>query len=196
MKRQIRNFRDFFFFLIKTKKSTNGQDNHFEKRARIRGIQKKYNFSSFIETGTFFGQMSVFAAKHFEIVHTIESYLPIYSYNHKRIQIKNIKKYYGKSVDHLESILEEEEDNCLFWLDGHWSGPGTGGKNEPCPVLEEINIIQKKKLSRFCILIDDARCFNGESNYPKLELVIKTLNQIGKISSIEKDSDCVIALKV
>jgi len=196
MKRQLRNFRDYLYYILPINLSKNKADNHFVKRNRIISLQKKYKFNSFIETGTFYGQMSVFAASYFSSVYTVESFSPIYSYNRKNIHDKKIKMYFGKSVDLLAKMIDEANDNCMFWLDGHYSGPGTDGHKAICPILEELSIISKKNLLRFCILIDDLRCFDGTNNYPRAEDINRQLVNLGERIIIRENSDCIIAIKV
>ena len=72
--------------------------------------------------------------------------------------IDNIIQLNGDTRDHLKKILSNN-DNILFWLDSHWSGGETYGKNDECPLLEELKIIFNSRLKNFVILIDDARLF-------------------------------------
>jgi hypothetical protein len=63
----------------------------------------------------------------------------------------------GDTREHLDSIMKNN-DNLLFWLDAHWSGGETYGKEDECPLIEELEIIFK--YDKNCIiLIDDARLF-------------------------------------
>jgi hypothetical protein len=55
-------------------------------------------------------------------------------------------------------VINTLNSSALFWLDAHWSGGNTYGQSDTCPILDEIEIINRCKYDSF-ILIDDARLF-------------------------------------
>jgi hypothetical protein len=63
----------------------------------------------------------------------------------------------GTSRDVLPTIVDPTEPT-LYWLDGHWSGGVTGGKEDECPVLAELEGIAGGHPDDV-VLIDDARLF-------------------------------------
>lgn len=114
---------------------------------------------NFIETGTFQGGTSFWAAKFFKNVYTIEIDPEISRKTSERIDCpSNIKFLVGDSKDILPQLVEKLNGSSFFWLDGHWCF-GAGGKDAECPVLDEI--ISIKDLKDPIIFIDDARCFLG-----------------------------------
>jgi hypothetical protein len=131
----------------------------------VKELSKKGKISLFVETGTSIGGTAIWASELFKKVYTIEIMPEISKEAVKRAgNIKNINFLIGDSNKELGQILPELENNTLFWLDGHYSGPGTGGVDNECPVMNEIEIISKCKDA--CILIDDARCFFGPPPRP------------------------------
>jgi len=56
---------------------------------------------------------------------------------------------------------------ALFWLDGHYSGGNTGKGEKETPIMEEIETILSSPLPHV-VLVDDARCFGTEKDYPTL----------------------------
>lgn len=125
-------------------------------------ILKTGNIHSFVETGTSLGETAIWASSRFKNVYTIEIVEEIYRKASEREDAKdkkNIKFLKGSSLDVLPGILNQLDDNTMFWLDGHYSGFDTGGVDNECPVLDEIKIISKCKGAT--VLIDDARCFLG-----------------------------------
>ncbi len=91
-------------------------------------------------------------------------------------------------------MIDEVQDDILFWLDGHYSGQGTGIGELTSPILNELDIIQSKNLSKYCILIDDYRLFNGTDGYPSVHTVMEKIKSINSNSEIFIDKDCFVAV--
>jgi len=114
---------------------------------------------NFVETGTYKGGTSFWAATVFKNVYTIEIDPFISKETSERPDCpSNIKFFVGNSKDVLPQIVKGLIGQTFFWLDGHWCW-GAGGKDMECPLLEEIEAIKMSKDP--IIFIDDARCFLG-----------------------------------
>ena len=113
----------------------------------------------FVETGTYKGKTTRWAAQQFDIVHTVEKAAPFFDRYHEELeQLGNVHTYFGDSRDVLSAIVDElEDDSAVFWLDGHWSGGLTAGSDDECPLLDELDIIKHRRND--IIMIDDARLF-------------------------------------
>jgi hypothetical protein len=146
---------------------------------------KLNNFYSFVETGTWKGETSVWASTIFKNVYTIEAYKPIYDKTiSKHGKISNIAFYYGNSKTILTEIIAKLTEPSIFWLDAHFSGEDTFGNNEKCPLMTEIAIINSSKYENI-ILIDDFRMFqspqtinDGIEEWPN---IIDLFNELNKI---------------
>ena len=115
--------------------------------------------SVFVETGTFRGGTSRWAASHFERVHTVERAEALYRDNAKHFDaVPNLVAHLGDSRTVLPRVLAEiGSQPALFWLDGHWSGGVTAGAGDECPLLDEMALLADR--GDDLILIDDARFF-------------------------------------
>jgi hypothetical protein len=102
--------------------------------------------------------------------------------------------YHGDSKNVLGKILNCAEGRILFWLDGHYSGPGTGRGDTDCPLLLELLEIADHPRKDHCILIDDARLFDAQKEYPTIEQVTAGLHRINHEYRIEVKGDIVRAL--
>lgn len=122
-------------------------------------LARLHGASVFIETGTFHGVTTKWASTHFESVHTIERAEYLYNLHCKELaQARSITPHLGDSREILPKILEGIGDQkCVFWLDAHWSGGETAGKNDRCPLLGELACLTSRHDDM--ILIDDARYF-------------------------------------
>ena len=125
----------------------------------VLNLVKNNNVKNFVETGTYKGNSSFWAAKHFDNVFTIELNKELYEETSSRKDApKNITFLQGNSKDVLPELVNTLDGQSIFWLDGHWC-MGAGGKEDECPLMNELMAISKTKDS--IILIDDARCFLG-----------------------------------
>ena len=149
-------------------------------RELVETLAQKFNIENFIETGTYLGQTTVWAAGIFKQVHTIEISEEIYKVtSNKYKDIANITFHLGDSKTILPTFIQSIRGSALFWLDGHWCGRNTGGKFNECPIFKELE--EAIKIEKPVILIDDLRYFLGPNpydhgeNYPTLHEIIKFL---------------------
>jgi hypothetical protein len=146
-------------------------------------IQNKLQFDNFIETGTWQGGTCFWAAKYFLNVHTIEINEEISLATSKKDECpKNINFLVGDSSVVLPVLIPKLKGRNFFWLDGHWCGGISGGEENPCPLLIELESISKLKDS--VIFIDDARCFlgplpppNNPDKWPLIDEIFLVLNK-------------------
>jgi len=133
--------------------------------------------STWVETGTFKGDTTIFLSKISKKVFTIEASQELYASAQKKFNKENkIKSIYGRSQNELPKILENIAGNVCFWLDAHYCGPKTFSQDTFCPILFELKTIISG-LSRFNnvnILIDDIRDFSSDRNdYPDKNKIIQ-----------------------
>lgn len=142
-------------------------------------IKEKSASMDFVETGTFRGGTCFWAAKHFSNVYTIEINERISKETASRPDCpSNIQFLIGDSKNILPRITKKLNPNSIFWLDGHYSGPGTGGEQEECPVMKELESITD--CDNPIIFIDDARCFLGPPPLPHKPEQWPTIDEIFK----------------
>ncbi len=120
----------------------------------------------FVETGTFQGRSALWASKHFDAVYTIEKSAALFALHEEGLaQLHGVNPLLGDSRTVLPGVVAVlGARNALFWLDGHWSGEGTAGDDDECPLLGELACLAGRE--RDIILIDDARLFLGAPPRP------------------------------
>lgn len=163
---------------------------HEYKQSLIVNYSRKYALSVFVETGTFLGYMVEVQKYRFKKLISIE--LDVALYEKAKDKFKedvNISIYQGDSTYILPQILSGLSEPSLFWLDGHYSEGITAKGNINTPILSELKSILQHNVKGHLILIDDARCFNGDNDYPTREelqsLVLKYNPSL--IFSVEND---------
>lgn len=141
------------------------------KRKTVAAYAKEYQCNILVETGTYLGEMVEYQAKNFRRIFSIEIADIFYDFSSKRLRkYENISIIKGDSSVELGKVCEKisPDDRVLFWLDGHYSGGQTGKGEKECPIYEELTNIFNIRADKDVILIDDARCFNGQGDYPAL----------------------------
>jgi hypothetical protein len=132
---------------------------------------KRFSIDTFIETGTYKGKMVYAVMLHMKEIYSIELD-EIYFQKAKRkfAGYPNIHIIQGHSGEVLPKILKKIDKPCLFWLDAHWSGGSTAKGDIETPIMREMQcILGHLRGAEHVILIDDARCFKSESDYPTLK---------------------------
>jgi hypothetical protein len=142
---------------------------HIVKQMAIIDYQQKYGCTTLIETGTFYGDMVEAQKKRFKKVISIELSVELFEGAQKKFyKDKNVEIVQGDSSTALIPIAKDLQEATIFWLDGHYSAGNTARGDKDCPVFEELDAIFEGKKFDHVLLIDDARCFVGEGDYPTI----------------------------
>jgi len=134
----------------------------------IRALATRFSIHNFIETGTYLGGTSAWAATEFKDVWTSELHPD--SFHRAKLNLekfRNVRIYNEASPSFLDTILTDVKGRAFFWLDAHMMpGSVTAGLDHECPVLDEIrSIIRWSKLDSY-IFVDDARLFLAPAALP------------------------------
>jgi len=154
---------------------------HLVKQRAIRAYARKNRLSIFVETGTYRGDM-VAAVKHgFEKVYSIELGADLHRLAQERFAAdSHVTILQGDSGEVLSGLLPRIDRPALFWLDGHYSEGDTARSALITPIRRELDQILAHPLARrHVILIDDARLFTGEDDYPTMESLNAVLARAG-----------------
>jgi hypothetical protein len=149
---------------------------HIVKQKILKEYAEKYKLHTFIETGTFMGEMIDAMLYTFSKIISVEvdsalaerAQKKFFAYPHVTIIL-------GDSGSVLPAIVVDIKESCLFWLDAHYSGGVTGKSNVETPIVQELNLLLNHSASNSIILIDDAREFTGNNNYPTLDEMRKLI---------------------
>ena len=137
----------------------------------------------FIETGTFRGDTINGLKDTFSQLYSIELDESLYHDAKKRLEKeKNVIILHGDSGKILHKILDPIDEHIFFWLDGHYDGKGSNtAKGELItPIINELKTIydhSNKTNKKHIILIDDAKCFDGKNDYPRIDDLYKLIEK-------------------
>lgn len=122
----------------------------------------------FVETGTYDGDVTIDLSENMDVIKDLFSIeISEYRYN-KAVEnlknhsnITNIHLIHGDSVDKLEEVCNNIQDNCIFYLDAHPSGENTEfSEKNVNPILCELELITKHHKKSQLIIINDVRLFS------------------------------------
>lgn len=144
------------------------------KRLILTSYLRKFKLAEFIETGTFRGDTLAWIAQN-EDIHcsSIELSADFYSKAVERFRSQNnVALHFGDSGTLLPQLVSKLKRPALFWLDGHYSGAGTGKAEIDTPIEAELQSIFENPVKSHVVLIDDAHCFDGTNGYPTIDALI------------------------
>ena len=175
----------------------NGQPSpppHVIKVRTVAAFQKQTSYKVLVETGTFMGDMILSQLDNFNKIYSIE--LSERFWKNAKVLFKEEHKVnllQGDSGKKMHELIKKIDEPAVFWLDGHYSGADTAKGEKSSPIYEELRAIFSSNLAH-CLLIDDARLFDGTDDYPKLEelksFILK--NRVNAKINIDADTISVI----
>lgn len=151
------------YFLWRLKGSPRPKVPHLVKQRVIQEYAREFHLPVLVETGTNHAHMIYVQKSHFREIYSIE--LDKWRAESARRKFggqPNIHVLEGDSSDVLPRLLPAIKEPCLFWLDGHDFDIST-------PVKKELDVLFKHPIQDHVLLIDDARWFDGRTQYPTLD---------------------------
>lgn len=127
-------------------------------------LKEAHGLTSAIETGTCLGTTTLWLARNFGWVQTIEIHGQYYQIATQRLKEEiRTRVCWGPSSEWLPRIFDAcspcEETAALCFLDAHW--------NEHCPLLDELDIIAQSGFKP-CILIHDFQVPGTDFGYDRM----------------------------
>jgi hypothetical protein len=165
---------------------------HIVKQMTIAEYQDKYKYGVLVETGTYMGDMVEAQKKRFQKIFSIELGVDLFNNATRRFKKdKNVTIVQGDSGKVLPKILSEINEPAIFWLDGHYSAGITAKGEKECPIFEEVDAIFNSKKFNHILLIDDARCFIGEGDYPTISQLTEYIKSKNEKYQVEVKNDII-----
>lgn len=158
---------------------------HLVKQRVIAEFAHDHNLRVLVETGTNLGNMINAQKKRFREIHSIELNEWLASRAKRKFRNQaNIHLYQGDSGQMLPKILERLNESCLFWLDAHWG-------DESAAIRQELESIYQHRIRNHVLLIDDARWFDGRTDYLTIEELREHANRAYPGSVVEVKDDII-----
>jgi hypothetical protein len=163
------------------------------KQSLVKEYITKFTPAVFIETGTYKGKMVYAIMPYVREIYSIELDQTHCDRAQKRFAgYPHIHIIQGQSGEVLPRIIADINEPCLFWLDAHWSGGSTAKGDLETPIMQEMQCILKhNRIADHVILIDDARCFGTEPDYPALDALERVVLDVRPDWTFEVKDDII-----
>ena len=165
---------------------------HEAKQEILQKYARRHHLDTLVETGTYLGDMVAAMRKRFRRIYSIELGEELWQRAHDRFAAHpKITILQGDSAVVLGRVLTELNRPSLFWLDGHYSAGVTAKGVVETPILAELKCIFAHSIRNHVVLIDDARCFDGTSDYPTLASLRKFVMQHRPDAKVDVSEDII-----
>jgi hypothetical protein len=154
--------------------------------------------TTFVESGTYLGDMVALLLPYVEEVHTIELSPELHGRAVERFRADpNVHLHLGDSGVLLAEVLEGLDDPAVIYLDGHYSEGVTSRGALDTAVREELRAIAESS-ERHAVIIDDARGFGVWPDYPSTEEIATFVrgNLNDYVTIVDTDEICVLPREI
>jgi hypothetical protein len=139
------------------------------KQRVVKRALRAHSLDTVIETGTFTGEMVAALIGYARRIVSIELDDALYGAAVKRFAHEpGVELLHGDSGRLLAPVVKALSGPAVFWLDGHFTGPGSARTDVASPIVREIETILAHPTPGHVVLIDDAREFTGQDGYPTI----------------------------
>jgi hypothetical protein len=163
-----------------------------QKRYALLSLLRTHKLNLVVETGTFLGDTATFLSGHGCDVITIELDPKLAALARLRFRgNRHVQLIEGNSGTRLPAVVAELKRPALFYLDAHYSGPGTGKGESETPISAEIDLVLQRAPAGSVVAIDDARCFGTAPDYPPLDQFLGALRARG-VNDARVECDAIV----
>ncbi|HVF66629.1 MAG TPA: glycosyltransferase [Pyrinomonadaceae bacterium] len=163
---------------------------HLVKERVLRRYAKRYGLGVLVETGTYLGDMVEAMKPYFDKIYSIELSEELYERAKARFDGDgHVELINGDSGKVLGEVMKGLTRPALFWLDGHYSAGITAKGETDTPVYEELRQILEARPLGHVVIIDDARLFGSDPDYPTVEALKEFVGSRSEgVIQVEDDS--------
>ena len=164
---------------------------HIVKQRTIHKLADRFGLKTLVETGTYYGDMVEAMKRRFNRIYSIELSKELCERAAKRFRRdRHVRIIQGDSGAELGKLVGSIDQPALFYLDGHYSGGITARAAKWTPIYEELSHIFDHD-PRHVIVIDDARCFGRDPDYPTLEALRQFIRSKRPGAEVEIEDDSI-----
>ena len=142
---------------------------HLLKQRTVRDYARQHGLRTFVETGTYYGEMIEAMKSRVGRIYSIE-YDPALAARARRkfAGSRHVEILQGDSAALIPVVLARLEEPALFWLDAGYYG-WADVKGDTSRLETELDAILGHGIRGHVILLDDARGLDGRNGAPTVE---------------------------
>jgi hypothetical protein len=161
----IGHYPDYWYWILRGRPP---RSPHLLKQKVVREYGEKYGLKTFVETGTYYGEMVAAMKSHFDRIYSIE-YVPGLAERATRkfVRDQHVRIFCGDSRAVIPEILALLNAPALFWLDAGYYG-WVGKRTDDQRLSAELDAILSHRY-KHVILLDDARGLTGLDGIPSVD---------------------------
>jgi hypothetical protein len=147
-----------------------------------------------VESGTFLGDTVAFFVPHARRIVSVEIDDDLWRRAAERFrEHPHVEILHGDAEAEIPRIVGELDEPALVWLDGHYSGAGTGRGNSDEPAVEVIEALGAAGVpAGSTLVVDDLRLFGREPGLPSLEALISAARRTWPDAEIRTGLDSLV----
>ena len=186
--KRVGHYPDYWYWQLRGKPP---RSPHLLKQKTVLEYARRFNLTTLIETGTYYGEMVEAAKSQFRTIHTIEYDKPLADLAAKRFASNpNIHVICNDSQVAIPELLKAIKEPCLFWLDaGYYGWSGFLGNTDR--LTSELESILRHHVRAHVILMDDARAMNGMNGSPRIEDFLDSMKRNHSDRQVEVKYDII-----
>lgn len=140
------------------------------KRRHLLRLFREHRHEVFVESGTHLGDTVAFFVPHARRIFSVEIEPGLYAAAAERFaDAPHVTLIQGNAVEWVPRIVDQLREGALVWLDGHYSGPGTGRGETNEPVAQILRRMGQLDFAvPLTIVVDDLRLFGVDPEFPTL----------------------------
>lgn len=153
------HYPDYWYWILRGRPT---RSPHLLKQKVVLEYGAKFGLKTLVETGTYYGEMVAAVKTRFDRIYSIE-FVPALAERATRkfARDTHVRIVCGDSRVVLPEVLALLPGPALFWLDAGYYG-WTGGSGDQQRLSAELEMILSHPFPHV-VLLDDARCLNGQN---------------------------------
>jgi hypothetical protein len=149
------------------------------KHQIVRALVRRAGMRTFVETGTYRGDTLAVVRGDVDCSISIELDEELARRARRRFRrCTDVTILQGDSAVLLPEVVGGLREPAIFWLDGHFSGGVTARGSQVTPIENELASILDPRRPDHCVLVDDARLFDGTDGYPTMDRIAQLVHAL------------------
>jgi hypothetical protein len=181
----IGHYPDYWYWILRGRPE---RSPHLLKQKVVREYGERYQLTTLVETGTYYGEMVAAMKRQFSRIYSIEFVPELAERAQKKFaRDAHIKIFCGDSKAVMPEVLALLTAPALVWLDAGYYG-WVGKKEDEQRLSAELDMILAHPYPHI-VLLDDARGLTGKDGYPSVSEVKQHIESKFPTRSVEVQHD-------